>query len=162
IVEANSATNANLAAATNEAAKLGATEISNSYGGNETGASNPAYDHAGIVITASARDSAFGVPRSSYVRRGNDETAPPVSADCGNGINRSSYGSLSDAVQPCSYSTVVCTGGTSLQTAGNSRGYNETEWNDLSSGNGSASSECSSYVTKPVWQSDTGCTKRSE
>ena len=112
MVEANSATNANLAAATNEAAALGATEISNSYGGSESGASNSAYNHAGIVITASSGDSGYA-----------------------GGVE-----------QPCSYSTVVCTGGSSLVTASNARGYSETVWNDLSSGHGAASSGCSADV----------------
>jgi len=128
MVEANSATNANLGAATNEAATLGATEISNSYGGSESGASNSAYNHAGIVITASSGDSGYA-----------------------GGVE-----------QPCSYSTVVCTGGTSLQTASNARGYTETVWNDLASGHGAASSGCSADVAKPSWQTDKGCTKRSE
>ncbi len=59
IVEANSATTANLEAAENEAAKLGATEISNSYGGSEYAASDPAFSHAGVVILASAGDSGY-------------------------------------------------------------------------------------------------------
>jgi subtilase family serine protease len=128
MVEANSSTLANLAAAVNEAAALGATEISNSYGGSESGATNSAYDHAGVVITASSGDSGYA-----------------------GGVE-----------QPCSYATVVCTGGSSLVAASNSRGYTESVWNDLSIGNGAASSGCSSYVSKPAWQTDKGCTKRSE
>ncbi len=63
LVEAKSPTLANLAAATNEAAKLGATEISNSYGGSESGVSSyaSAYNHPGIAITASAGDDGYGV-----------------------------------------------------------------------------------------------------
>lgn len=41
LVEASSNSNANLAAAVNEAAKLGATEISNSYGGSESSGRPP-------------------------------------------------------------------------------------------------------------------------
>jgi len=59
------------------------------------------------------------------------------------------------AQQPCSYSTVVCVGGTALTRASNSRGWSETAW--TSSGSG-----CSSLVAKPSWQHDSGCTKRSE
>jgi subtilase family serine protease len=62
--------------------------------------------------------------------------------------------------QPCSFATVVCVGGTSLQSAGNARGYSESIWND---GSGSATgSGCSAYVAKPSWQNDTGCKMRSE
>ncbi|MDQ2992794.1 MAG: peptidase S8 [Candidatus Eremiobacteraeota bacterium] len=67
LVEASSATNANLATAVNSAASHGATEISNSYGGGETGATNSAYNHPGIVITASAGDSGTGASQpASY------------------------------------------------------------------------------------------------
>jgi subtilase family serine protease len=65
LVEAKSASDANLGTAVNEAASLGATEISNSYGGSES-SSDLSYDteyyhHPGIAITASAGDSAYGV-----------------------------------------------------------------------------------------------------
>ena len=65
LVEASSASYSNLGAAVNEAAKLGATEISNSYGGGES-SSDPSYDteyynHPGIAITASSGDGGYGV-----------------------------------------------------------------------------------------------------
>jgi subtilase family serine protease len=64
LVEASSNSLANLGAAVNEAVKLGATEISNSYGGNAS-SSDPSYDsffkHAGIAITASSGDNGYGV-----------------------------------------------------------------------------------------------------
>ncbi|HKU80541.1 MAG TPA: hypothetical protein VJP76_00120, partial [Candidatus Tumulicola sp.] len=92
LVEASSATNANLATAENEAITQGANVVSNSYGGGETGASNSAYNHPGHIITASAGDSGYG------------------------------------AQQPCSYSTVVCIGGTSLTKGGGTRGWTEAAW----------------------------------
>ncbi len=128
IVEANSATTSDLEAAENTAANLGASEISNSYGGSEYAASDVAYSHAGVVITASAGDSGY------------------------------SEGSM----QPCSFASVVCTGGTSLQPASGSRGYTEVVWNDLSSQGGASGSGCSSEVAKPSWQNDKGCTMRSQ
>jgi subtilase family serine protease len=48
-------------AGVNAAVQLGATEISNSYGGREGGAVDPAYVHPGIPITASAGDDGYGV-----------------------------------------------------------------------------------------------------
>ena len=118
IVEANSASNANLNAAENTAARLGATEISNSFGGSEAGATNAAYNHPGIIITASSGDSGPGVS------------------------------------QPCTYSTVVCTGGTTLKTAANTRGWSETIWTSAGGG-------CSALVAKPSWQSSyTKCARR--
>jgi subtilase family serine protease len=69
LVQATSATFANLAAAVNEAARLGAHVISNSYGGGESGSTSveSSYNHPGIAITASSGDGGFGVefPASS-------------------------------------------------------------------------------------------------
>jgi subtilase family serine protease len=69
LVEANSATLANLATAVNTAATLGAHVISNSYGGGESGSAayEPSYNHPGIAITVSSGDSGYGVqfPASS-------------------------------------------------------------------------------------------------
>jgi subtilase family serine protease len=61
LVEGNSATFANLAAAENTAAAQGPHAISNSYGGGESGSQTyePSYNHAGIAITASTGDSGF-------------------------------------------------------------------------------------------------------
>ncbi len=62
LVEANSATFSNLAAAENTAAVLGAHVISNSYGGGESGSQSyeGAYNHPGVAITVSTGDSGYG------------------------------------------------------------------------------------------------------
>jgi len=62
LVEASSASFANLAAAENTAAKLGAHVISNSYGGGENGSFpyESAYNHPGVAITVSTGDSGYG------------------------------------------------------------------------------------------------------
>ncbi len=69
LVEGDTNSFANLAAAVNTAASLGAHVISNSYGGGEAGtaASEASYDHPGIAVTASSGDGGFGVefPASS-------------------------------------------------------------------------------------------------
>ncbi len=64
LVEATTSSLTNLGTAVNEAAKLGANAISNSYGGSES-SSDPSYDtsyynHPGIAITASSGDSGYG------------------------------------------------------------------------------------------------------
>ncbi|MGY4977809.1 S53 family peptidase [Streptomyces sp. 900105755] len=64
LVEAKSASDANLGTAVNEAVKLGAKFVSNSYGGSES-SSDTSYDtsyykHAGVAITASAGDEGYG------------------------------------------------------------------------------------------------------
>jgi subtilase family serine protease len=64
LVEATSNSNANLYAAENTAARLGATEISNSYGGSESSSdpsNNGFFNHPGIAITASSGDGGYGV-----------------------------------------------------------------------------------------------------
>jgi subtilase family serine protease len=64
LVEASSNANANLYAAVDTAARLGATEISNSYGGSESSfdtGTNSHYNHPGVAITASSGDSGYGV-----------------------------------------------------------------------------------------------------
>lgn len=69
LVEANSTSFGDLAAAENTAASLGAHVISNSYGGGESGSNTyeSAYNHAGVAITVSSGDSGYGVqfPASS-------------------------------------------------------------------------------------------------
>jgi subtilase family serine protease len=70
LVEAKSASFANLGAAVNEAAALGANAISNSYGGSDASDSSYGsyYHHAGIAVTASSGDSGYGAsyPASSH------------------------------------------------------------------------------------------------
>jgi hypothetical protein len=62
LLEASSNGFADLDAAVGTAASLGATEISNSYGGPEFSGETEdvTYDHPGIAITASAGDSGYG------------------------------------------------------------------------------------------------------
>jgi subtilase family serine protease len=64
LVEATNNTNSNLYAAEDTAARLGATEISNSYGGAESSsdpANNSHFNHPGIAITVSSGDGGYGV-----------------------------------------------------------------------------------------------------
>jgi len=72
LVEANSASYGDLATAVNTATRLGASAISNSYGGSEfsseTGFDTSAYcAHSGVAITVSSGDNGYGVeyPASS-------------------------------------------------------------------------------------------------
>ena len=129
LVEANSATTANLGTGVNSAVSLGASYVSNSYGGSESSSDNSYdtsyYNHPGKAIVASAGDDGYGV---SY---------PAASAD------------------------VVSVGGTSLSTASNSRGWTETVWGSSAGGEGTGSG-CSADSSKPSWQTDTGCTRRTD
>ncbi|MFJ2817233.1 peptidase S8 [Streptomyces sp. NPDC087294] len=64
LVEAKSASDANLGTAVNEAVKLGAKFVSNSYGGDESSSDttydSSYYNHPGVAITASSGDEAYG------------------------------------------------------------------------------------------------------
>jgi subtilase family serine protease len=86
LVEANSASNANLGIAVNQAASQpGVVAISNSYGGPES-TSDPSYDtsyykHPGIAVTASSGDNGFG---TSY-----PATSPFVTSVGGTSLTRS-------------------------------------------------------------------------
>jgi subtilase family serine protease len=55
---------------------------------------------------------------------------------------------------PAAARYVTAVGGTSLTRATNTRGWSETVWSGAGSG-------CSAYVTKPSWQTDAGCSRRS-
>ena len=118
------------------AARLGANVIANSYGGGEASPAAPAaFDQPGHVIVASAGDSGGG---NLY------------------------YGGPQ---MPCTYANVVCVGGTRLT---HKHGvWHEVVWNDLAStacgySCGATGSGCSAVVPKPSWQTDRGCTFRSE
>jgi subtilase family serine protease len=141
LVEAKEPTYADLATAVNEAVKLGATEVSNSYGGSEeAGGEEAAYKHPGVVVTASAGDQ--GYYDWDYVFEGHGHAAP------------------ARPEMPASYPSVVAVGGTSLKLNENGTRKSETVWND--SGRPSHPEEfkqynatgggCSTLFTAPSWQ----------
>ena len=63
----------------------------------------------------------------------------------------SGYGTSFPAVS----NHVVAVGGTSLVEDGSARGFSETAWSGAGSG-------CSTYFSKPSWQTDAGCARRAE
>ena len=120
LVEASSNSFANLSAAVDEAVKLGATVVSNSYGGGEYAnevTDQAHYNHPGVIITVSSGDNGYGVEF------------------------------------PAASQYVVAVGGTSLTHSSAARGWAETVWSGAGSG-------CSAYITKPSWQVDPLCSRR--
>jgi len=120
LVEASTNSFANLSAAVDRAAAMGATVISNSYGGSEFSSETSQqshYNHPGVMITVSSGDAGYGVEF------------------------------------PAASQFVTAVGGTSLRRDGSARGWNETAWSGAGSG-------CSAYITKPSWQTDAGCARR--
>jgi hypothetical protein len=135
LVEATTQDPTDTAASVEEAAKLKAGEISNSYGyleNEETWCPSKNgckeylsdYDHPGIPVTVSAGDSGYD----------NHRGAPNW---------------------PATSPNVIAVGGTNLKKAETSRGWSETVWIDTGSG-------CSLYESKPTWQTDKGCNKRTD
>jgi subtilase family serine protease len=120
LVEASSASFANLSAAVDQAARMGANAISNSYGGPEYSSEvtdQSHYNHPGIAITVSSGDNGYGVEF------------------------------------PAASQYVTAVGGTHLVRSSTARGWTETVWSGAGSG-------CSAYITKPSWQLDAGCSRR--
>ncbi len=133
LVEAESNSNANLFAAEQTAFSLGATEISNSWGGGEPVSDSPAFNHPGVAIVASSGDYGY--------LNWFSETAPE-SAD-----------------YPASSPHVIAVGGTRLNLNATSKAWeSETVWNDggfsggALKGAGAGGGGCSVPFFAPEWQ----------
>jgi hypothetical protein len=128
LVEANSNDNTDLEAAEEKAEQLGATEISNSWGGPDEGVTaeedrHSPFDHPGTVITAAAGDD-------GYLNWDAEESSEREFAD-----------------YPASSPHVIAVGGTRL---GLNAGVwqEETVWNGAGAGGGG----CATKLTAPAWQ----------
>jgi Subtilase family len=132
LVEAKSNENKDLYAAEQTAAALGATEISNSYGGQEGSVDSAAFNHPGIVITASSGDD-------GYLDWFSEEPA--------------AY-----ANYPASSPHVIGVGGTRLTLSPAKTWESETVWNDggasggFLEGAGASGGGCSGHFLANSWQ----------
>jgi subtilase family serine protease len=138
LVEANSAEYSDLGTGVNSAVSVLKVDfISNSYGGSDSSSDSVLdadyYKHPGVAITASAGDDGY----------------------FGSGV-----------LYPASSQYVTAVGGTTLKAAKvtkkKPRGWAETVWGTKAGTDGTGSG-CSSYETKPSWQSgafDSGCANR--
>ncbi len=129
LVEANLASFSDLEAAEEAAVRLSATEISNSWGGPEQGATPAAdntssFNHPGIVIAAAAGDD-------GYLDWDAKESSERGFAD-----------------YPASSPHVVAVGGTRLSLTTGGEWAGETVWN----GDGAGGSGCSRSLAAPEWQ----------
>jgi len=143
LVEANSTLNTDLGAAENTAVALGATVVSNSFGGPESGAGSAfqsAFNHPGVVITASTGDDGY----YDFDRLGENGV-----------INEPNF--------PASSPDVVAVGGTSLYLGETATRQSETVWNDngvrdyweqnLDAPLGASGGGCSTRFAAKSWQS---------
>ncbi|HUJ55842.1 MAG TPA: PKD domain-containing protein, partial [Gaiellaceae bacterium] len=110
LVETNSSNDSDLALGVDEAVALGATIVSNSYGGPEFSGDPSAshYDHPGVAILASTGDDGW------YGWDWFNQSMPTEEAP----------------ESPASYNTVVGVGGTSLFLNPSGTRASETVWND--------------------------------
>jgi PKD repeat protein len=143
LVEADNSSNSNLAAAVNTAVTLGATEVSNSYGGPEVGTGateQAAYEHPGLPIVASTGDDGY---------YGWDW------------VNEGFFGDEMPSA-PASLPSVVAVGGTSLDLNSNGTRADETVWNNNGPGDeeglaseareGATGGGCSKRFAAQLWQ----------
>jgi len=137
LVEADNPTNHDIKQAENTAVALGADVVSNSFGGSESviGSSlRSAFNHPGVVITASTGDDGFADFDLPKRFRG------------------------TPASYPASDPHVVAVGGTDLVLDGHGHVASERIWNEnppASSGqqDGAAGGGCSTRYRAPDWQS---------
>jgi hypothetical protein len=142
LVEADGPTANDIAAAENTAVRLGANEISNSFGGLESVATRAmisAFHHPGVVITASTGDDGW----------------------LGWDYSNSGYWTDGEAPYPAASPDVVAVGGTTLRVGADGRRASETVWNnngtDNSSGSvrgreGASGGGCSRRFAAGLWQ----------
>jgi subtilase family serine protease len=137
LVQTNNNQTSNLYTGVKVAGSLGAKYIGASWGSGPEGSDNSIFHQPGIVISAAAGDNGGG----------------------------GRYGG--GPIQPCTYTYVVCVGGTHLvPDVQSKRGWSETVWNDWTFTQcggpcGATGSACSKKIAKPAWQTDTGCKMRS-
>jgi Multicopper oxidase len=135
LVEANSPTNANFDAAVKTAATWpGIAAVSLPWGDSEDSSASSdcesSYNYPGVAIAAAAGDEDFF------------------------------EGTFTDVLFPASCHYVTAVGGTSLvRNNSTARGWSESVWNTTNGSEGTGSG-CSSFITKPAWQTDTSCKKR--
>lgn len=146
LVEGSTELPADLAAAVDTAVRLGATEVSNSYGYPERikelcaskGCSqfDVDYEHPGVEIFAAAGDAGY---EDTYFGIRPETDFPAASPD------------------------VVAVGGTALvKDAGSARGWQETVWNEPELLAATGSGCASKFQPKPSWQTGAGCGERTD
>jgi hypothetical protein len=139
LVQADNDYTTNLYTGVKTAGRIGGRYIGASWGSGPEGGDNAIFHQPGKVISVAAGDNGGGTK-------------------FGGG-----------PIQPCTYTYVVCVGGTRLmRDQQNKRGWTESVWNDFtfdqcggSAGCGATGSACSTKIAKPQWQTDSGCRMRS-
>ena len=117
-------------------------------------ATSPTFANLGTAVNTAVRLGANTVSNSYGGSESSGETSYASYYNHPGHIITASSGDNGYGVEvPAAYNTVVAVGGTSLSRSSNSRGWSETAWNGAGSG-------CSAYISKPSWQKDSGCSRR--
>jgi subtilase family serine protease len=118
-------------------------------------ASSNSFANLGAAVNQAFAQGATAISNSYGGAESSTELSSAGFYDHPGAVITASSGDAGYGVQvPAAYNTVTAVGGTSLSRASNSRGWSETAWSGAGSG-------CSAYVSKPSWQTDAGCGRRS-
>ncbi|MCP2338920.1 putative Ig domain-containing protein [Actinomadura rupiterrae] len=118
-------------------------------------ASQPSTSDLGTAVNTAV---SLGAKYVSNSYGGSEDSSDPSSDSSyfnhpGVAITVSSGDSGYGVEYPAASQYVTAVGGTSLSRNSSTRGWGETVWNGAGSG-------CSAYDSKPSWQKDTGCSRR--
>jgi subtilase family serine protease len=116
-------------------------------------ATTNSFQNLGIAETTAAAMGAHAISNSYGGGEGGSQTYEPFYTHAGIAVTVSSGDSGYGVQFPASSPHVTAVGGTRLVRGGGGRGWTETAWSGAGSG-------CSTVYAKPVWQTDTGCSKR--
>jgi subtilase family serine protease len=105
-------------------------------------------EDAAAQLGANVINNSYGIPE--YSAETSEEShfnhaGVAITASAGDG----GYGTQF----PAASQYVTAVGGTTLKQSGTPRGWSETVWTGTGSG-------CSTYISKPSWQTDSGCSNR--
>lgn len=113
---------------------------------------NTAAAQAGVVAVSNSYGGSESSSDPGWCSSSFTHPGVAITASSGDG----GFGVESPAACP----NVTAVGGTSLTVASNDRGWLETVWGSKSNADGGAGSGCSTVESKPAYQLDTGCSKR--
>ena len=116
-------------------------------------ANSNSFQNLGIAETTAAAMGAHAISNSYGGSESGSSPYEPFYNYAGIAVTVSSGDSGYGVQFPASSPHVTAVGGTRLVRGGGTRGWTETAWSGAGSG-------CSSTYSKPAWQTDTGCSRR--
>lgn len=116
-------------------------------------AATNSFSNLTTAVNTAARLGAHAISNSYGVAEAGTQSYEAAYNHAGIAITASAGDAGYGVEFPASSPHVIAVGGTHLATAGNGRGWTETAWSDGGSG-------CSTIYSKPSWQHDAGCSRR--